>query len=71
VQNDNRDVKPGLLDPVDRRGTRLLTLIAVGIVFVVLALLMLTRGGLPGPEREQPRTGPKIEQPPAPPTRQQ
>jgi hypothetical protein len=69
VPNDKKDEKPGLFDPMDRKGTRLFALVAVGIVFVVLALLSLMRGGLPGPEKEQP--GAKTEQPPAPPTQQQ
>jgi hypothetical protein len=69
VPSDNRGQKPGFFDPVDRKGTRLITLVVVGVVFVVLALLMLTRGGAPGPEREGARTdaSPKVEQPSSPP----
>jgi hypothetical protein len=71
MPNDNRGEKPGLFDRVDRRGTRFFTLVAIGVVFVVLALLTLIRGGLPGPEKEKGHvtgTDPKVERLPALPT---
>ena len=69
MSNGNKEQTSGFFDRVDRKGTRLFTLVAMGLVFVILALLMLMRGGLPGPEKEAPSgtdAGPKVERTPAP-----